>query len=283
MSSILFVPFYSGELGWELLNYIPHVNYLAEKQQYDEVHVIVKQGYQALYPMGTHFHVGELFGKDNSVGNSGYGRPPINNAVLADLKKRAGGNLSVVDDPKAGMSFYKKRTFLQYKTTHTCNVSVPDNSVVLCIRRRKFASYKNWEADNWNGLCDFLHEKGFNVVIVGEGMSFDVPSYCYDLRNKTSMGDFINIVHQSKFVVGQSTGTTHLTALCGVLHAVWGPNRIKERYLKSWNPFGAPVEFYACNRTSVSRQENKKERNHKEWNFSLDEVTRLIDRTIKRL
>ncbi len=268
MKSILFVPFYVGELGWEIVNYIPHVNYLLKRNKYDEVHVVLKKDHEALYPMGTHFYTAAMK-RDKSMGNSGDDIPGISKEVWKDLKHRDDIKAISVDRPKPGMKFYKRRSFLRYKPTEECP-DIPKNSVLLCIRGRKFGHYKNWGIKNWKGLCEYIQSKDLVPVLSGvTGMTvFDAPEGCIDLRNKTTLADMINLMHHCKFVMGGSTGTTHLAALCSVRHAVWGTRRIKERYVRSWNPFHAPLEYCSCN---------------KDWTFSFDEGKKLAKRMIKTL
>ena len=271
MLSVLFVPFYVGELGWEIINYIPHVNHFIQKNKYDEVHVVLKKHHEALYPMGTHFYTTSGKSKDISMGNSGGKLPSLNYSVLGDLKgkKKKGLKLKVVDKPPRGIAFYKKRSFVRYKPSVNCKFDVSKKSVVVCVRGRSFGKHKNWSNDNWKKLCDYLLSYKLQPVLIGvTGVTkFDAPSSCLDLRDKTTLQDVIDVMHQCRFVIGQSTGTTHLAALCGVYHAVWGSKRIQERYLTSWNPFNSPVEFYAC---------------HKEFILSADEAIWLAEKMINR-
>ena len=42
MSSALYVPIFVGELGWELINYVPYVNHIWSQKKYDAVHETAK-------------------------------------------------------------------------------------------------------------------------------------------------------------------------------------------------------------------------------------------------
>lgn len=244
MAKALFVPCYPGELGWEIINYVPYVNHIHSKGDFSEVHIVVRRGREALYTMGDHFYPIDL-STGKSMGNSGH--TPPKSDVIKKLKKR-GFEVTKIDPLPAGCRFAKRRKFILYKANEDSLNKwkhIPDNAVVLCVRGRSFGKHKNWKGDKWKSLCAHFLSNSFVPVITGayETVSFEVPEGCIDIRNKTTVDDFIAVIQRSRFVVGQSTGPVHLASMSGVPHAVWGSSRIEERYLKSWNPHNTPVSY----------------------------------------
>ncbi len=266
----LYVPCYPGELGWELINYAPHVNYVFSQKEYDEVHCIVRKGREVLYPMSTKCHPISLSTK-KSMGNNGP-KVPANN-VLNLLKERF-KKVDRVKVPGGGCKYVKHRKYLQYQASETDLWEwrhIPKNSVTFCVRGRNFGVHKNWSAKNWHKLINHVMDQGFTPVITGikELVSIDLPEGCIDVQDQTTMGDLLAIMQKSTFVMGGSTGPLHFASLSNVPHAVWGSPRIKNRYLKSWNPHLAKVEYHACVNGG--------------FDISLKDALKLADRMIARV
>ncbi len=267
MSSALYVPLFRGELGWELINYVPHINYVCSRKKYDEIHIVVREGREGIYPMGTNFYSVSVT-SHKSMGNSGSKGPK--NSILHDLSSRL--STDHVNEPREGMAFIKHRNFLKYEASKELLKKwnqIPSNAVILCVRGRKFGNHKNWSASKWMGLCRFLLQLKLVPVITGiqETVIFEPPSGCINLWDKTTLKDLIAVMQKSLFVVGQSTGPLHLASLSGVPHAVWGSNRLKRRYLKQWNPHRAMVEYHACGNN---------------FNISSADIQKLVNRLIKK-
>lgn len=269
-SRALYVPCYRGELGWELINYVPHIQHVCKHTKYDEVHCVVRRGRESLYPMGTHFYPIDLSTK-KSMGNNG--AAPPKDKIASKLE----GRFKVVDSiktPGGGCKYIKHRKYIKYSADDKTLWKwrhIPQNSVVLCVRGRNFGVHKNWAPEKWLGLIDHLIKKDFTPIVSGikELIDLNLPSGCMDVQNKTTMGDLLAIMQRSKFAVGQSTGPLHFASLSGVPHAVWGSARIKDRYIKSWNPHRTLVEYFVC----------KKDK----FDCTVEEAIGLIDRLLERL
>ncbi|MHA2279411.1 MAG: glycosyltransferase family 9 protein [Promethearchaeota archaeon] len=264
----LYIPCYPGELGWELINYVPYVNSIFHNGMYAEVHAVPRIGREALYPMATHFHPIDLPTK-KSMGNSGL-RPP-KNGIVKGLRKRF-STVDCVVLPTGGCRYVKPRRFLVYKADEASLQKwrhIPVNSIVCSVRGRDFGVHKNWPGDNWRKLCEHIIDRGFRPVIVGmkELVDFQLPEGCIDVRDRTTMADLIAIMQKSRFVIGQSSGPMHLASLCQVPHAVWGSPRLHDRYAKSWNPHKTMMEYHHC----------------REFQCTLEDALGLADRLIQRL
>lgn len=266
----LHVPCYPGELGWEIINYAPHVNHVFSQQVYDEVHCVVRSGREALYPMATHYYPISLSTR-KSMGNNG-SKPPANN-IFNSLKKKF-KTVDKVKVPTGGCKYVKRRKYLRYSA---CEADlwkwrhIPDNSVVLCVRGRNFGTHKNWSSKNWHKLIEHIISQGFSPVITGfkELVDIELPDGCIDVQDRTTLGDLLAIMQKSKFAIGGSTGPLHFASLSEVPHAVWGSPRIKDRYIKSWNPHRTKVEYQVCAGGS--------------FNCPLNEALKLADRMIARV
>lgn len=246
MCRALYVPCYPGELGWEVINYVPHINHICSKAKFNEVHIVVRKGREALYPMATHLYPIKLSTR-KSMGNSG--QQPPKNKIVKQLKRNF--EVTKIDPLPAGCRIAKHRKFLLYqadKDSLSKWKHIPENAAVLCVRDRLFGKHKNWKGEKWRSLCEYLLSRSLVPVITGihETVPFEAPLGCIDVRDATTLGDFIAIVQRSRFVTGQSTGPAHLASLSGVPHAIWGSARIQDRYLKQWNPHKTPVEYLAC-------------------------------------
>lgn len=270
MRKALFAPCYPGELGWELINYAPYVNYHCKKNSYDEVHIVVRKGREAVYPMGTHLYPIKL-STNKSMGNSG-SSPPASK-IPKELSKQ-GFEVTKVKELPPGCRFSKRRDFFKYEAQEGWLRKwrhIPNNAVTLTMRDRQFGRHKNWPLDSWKKLCDYLLSENFTPVLTGirESKSpLSLPDGCLDLLGRTSLSDLIAIMQKSQFVVGQSTGPAHLASLSCVPHAIWGSARIEERYKKSWNPHKTLNEYYSCG---------------KEFQCSTKEVIATISRLREKL
>lgn len=265
----LYAPCYPGELGWELINYAPHVNYMFTRHSYDEVHCVVRNGRECLYPMATHYHAVSLSTK-KSMGNNGP-KPPANN-IVTKLSSRF--QVDSVKVPIGGCKYVKHRKYFKYQADEAYLWKwrhIPANAVVFCVRGRNFGVHKNWSPKNWTRLANHMIDSGFTPVITGikELVSFDLPAGCIDVQDQTSLADLLAIMQKSKFAIGQSTGPLHFASLAGVPHAVWGSPRIRDRYLKSWNPHRTPVEYQICPSGG--------------FDCPLNDAIKLADRMIKKV
>jgi len=268
MSSALYVPIFVGELGWELINYVPYVNHICSKNKYDEIHIMTRPGREFVYPMGTHFYPMELT-TSTSMANSGP-KPP-----KSDIPKKLGKRFNKVDivgTPPSGMRYLKPRKFLKYQPSPSSLKKwehIPNNAITLLVRGRKFGIHKNWSGDNWKLLCEHIINLGYIPVLTGikHLVNIDAPDVCMDFQNKTTLEDLLAIMSKSLFVIGQSTGPAHFASLSGIPHAIWGTPRLLGRYQDSWNPHNTLIEYHSC----------------KEFQISVDDAKKLAETMIGRL
>jgi len=251
-SRVLFVPCFPGELGWELLNYVPHVKWLVSHGSYHRVVVVVRKGRERLYPFATEYISSRLEEDLRVSGNIGpktrvrVAESNMNVRLVQDIVRK-GFVCDCVDLRRfKGLRVVAKRECIKYsaeaKSVIECRRRFGERYVVVLPRLRSFGRKKNWPIERYNLLAREISKSGYVPVFVGSGVC---PSLKYgvNLVGQTTVNDVISILCGSKFAIGQSTGSVHLASLCGVRHLVWGDDRLKTRYEKDWNPFGTEVCF----------------------------------------
>ena len=261
----LYVKGFPGELGWEICNYVPYVNYVVRQKPYRKVVVCCRPDRQSLYPFATHYRSSSMPTDKGVVGNSGPRGPIFQKEALGDRKivqkmTKNGWKVTVVHPftdrasnvrGRRRMFFWsKKRAPFKYTPSQEgvekWKEIIPDNAIALCIRNRNHKRKKNWTIKHCLDLSKRLIKFGYVPVFLGLPVNgFKPPKPSVNLLGKTDMSDLIAVFSMVNLVVGQSTGIMHLASHCGAPHVVWGSKRIKKRYLSTWNPLGTPAKFIA--------------------------------------
>lgn len=138
---------------------------------------------------------------------------------------------------------------------------------VLCAFRPPKAGVVGKEYPH--GMCrelvDLLLLRGLTVACYGGPDNYWFEG-SIDLRG-CSLGEQCGALGAAKCAIGPSSGTMHLASLCECPVVTWfTPDThpgLRLRYLREWNPFGAPVAFLkakpppvgevACAARSISR------------------------------
>ena len=250
--NVLCIPPYPGELGWEIVNYVPYVNGIRRAGSFDLVLASVRNGRERLYPFVSNFMLTNVAEDMNVSGNSGpaggaHGRA-LEEYRIRVTKIRNRGNFCRL----VKLARVKDRVLLPgrkhvcYKATEkeigVCHSKYGLQYAVIAVRTRKFGRGKNWSIDNFDRLGRRISELGFVPVYVGSGKRIKF-SRGISLVGKTTVSDVIPILCGASFAVGGSTGTLHLASMCKTPHFVWGNKRLIRRYRKDWNPFDTKVRF----------------------------------------
>ncbi len=249
---LLCVPPFPGELGWEIINYIPYINGIRKSGKFDAVVACVRVGRERLYPFVERFVPSYLVEDVQVSGNCG----PKSNAYVSEMGELKGRIRKMTGKGhkctflrcnriKASM-LLPGRSFLCYKATteeiKSCHAKYGSKYAVILVRTRRFGRGKNWSIANFDKLGRKIKALGFVPVYVGSGASIKF-SCGVNLIGKTKVNDLIPILCGASFAIGGSTGTMHLASMCGTPHVVWGNKRLIKRYIKQWNPHGTNVSF----------------------------------------
>ena len=103
--------------------------------------------------------------------------------------------------------------------------------------------YKQWHEQGWQEVAQYLHNKGYQLVLTGGGQDFELevlrkmqaklPSTTLNLAGKLSLAELTVLIEKAKLFIGPDTGITHLAAATGRLTvALFGPTDPM-----SWGPW----------------------------------------------
>ena len=239
MKKILFFPLYSGEFGWELMVWQGFLRKAAEG--FDEVHGVCFEPFKHLYEDFTD----KLY----------FATPPERHTqpahdmpeeFLEDLNKLANDkdiDLSVFDSRQT-VPYWNHQEHAQYKSYKKKTKKKYD--AVLHLREMGHRAEDNDGAE-WNKeLVDRLVSEGQKIALIGTSKGSCDVDFPVDKFYDKPLSEVIDVINQSKVVVGQSSGPMHLAALCEAETIVWSNTKgdgLRERYLETWNPLNNLV-FY---------------------------------------
>jgi len=148
----------------------------------------------------------------------------------------------------------KKKKYKQYGTDYG---TVEYNSLGFDIVLHSRAEVKygrknrNWPVARYSKLLKILRaNRNLSVCCIGSKTGASCIKGALDMRGVDSE-TLCDILASSRLCVGTSSGPLHLSLLCGTPIVSWSDNEIqrwvgstnKQRYRKTWNPFGVPVKF----------------------------------------
>ena len=92
-----------------------------------------------------------------------------------------------------------------------------------------------------NQVYDLLHQAlcdKYKIAFIGTRAEAYCPSSAEDLR-EIELKKLADVLHNTRLVVGHSSGPIHFASLCGATHLTWGGYRPRTffRYAHTWNPF----------------------------------------------
>lgn len=123
------------------------------------------------------------------------------------------------------------------------------------LKRGEEKNYQRWQ------------ELGIEAAYIG---SKEDQCYGKDLRGMP-LERLVDVIAGAKVVIGGSSGTMHLAALCGTPLIVWGDedkkfknywgHSLEQRYKEAWNPFNVTVKWI---------------KTKKAWNPDTDDVIKAL-------
>jgi hypothetical protein len=227
-----------GEMGWEIMTWIPAVRYLS--QQYQKTIIICQPGKRDLYEFA-----------DNIIVHSKRGRPDrwlINGKKpkIPDVWKIEG---ATVVRPNKYMCYNAPREYYKYgKYDDRSEFDIKYDILIHARAMTKYGQGKlNWPVKRYEKLVEYF--KGKRIACIGSKKGAHYIKNTIDMRGEP-LGLICNAMANSRVTVGTSSAPLHLASLCGCPHVVmtgaeklrslgWHNNRW--RYEKYWNPWKTPV------------------------------------------
>jgi hypothetical protein len=247
----LFVGPYSGELGWELMEWSGYVRKLSMK--YKRTIVVSYQGNRCLYDP-CEYYAHELDLKD-----SGYWYGSLAEAKIDKLVNHYKNKLDLTSfdwlHPRH-LNRYTKRIIGPQQFWEPFEFRQTDCRYDVAFH---FRSIQRADLDIKNYPIEYMHElinkcqaDGIRVCCIGHPKYSLCPNNCDDLRS-SDLSETRMALKVIKIVAGGSSAPMHLASLCGLPIVVWWNTTLFEsnpsdKYLGVWNPHKAPV-FVVSNLT----------------------------------
>lgn len=269
MRRILFGPF-CGELGWEVARWHAHLKWLRENGYKDDY--IVACSYpdrEAFYPEADKFVSlpTPFLAKGYPV--SGYIIYPQwpRTKIIEEMRKvaeqvKVENRCDEIISPwlKLGTEerpvpidnqIFQK---LEPKSKRKFGFDLSNSIVVFARGRKDIAPYKNWKEDVWIRIVTWLRNKGYLIVLAGKPSGNLLADYVAEgvinkIKEDSTIDLILDLMSQSKFVLGNVSGTMHLANLCMCESIVFGPVKdtagglLENRFTTSENPLGNKVHY----------------------------------------
>ena len=243
-NDILLAGPYSGELGWELMEWSGYVRKLSAN--YKRPIVVSYQGNRCLYDP-CEYYAHELNLKDSGYGYGSLAEVDIDN-IAKYYKNKLGLRSFDWFHPKH-LNRYTKRLmgpqifwepFDRRRADYKYDVGFHFRNI-----RRTDLDTKNYPASFARELIDRCMSAGLRVCCIGHPKYALCPDYCDDLRS-SDLSATRMALKNIKIVAGGSSAPMHLASLCGLPIVVWWKaapfdSELRDRYLDLWNPHKAPV------------------------------------------
>lgn len=120
------------------------------------------------------------------------------------------------------------------------------HDILIHARNISRSSGKNYSRRYWSEIVGCLEDR-YAISCIGTTDDMWIENAA-DMRG-FPLALLMNVMANSRLVVGQSSGVMHLASLCGTPHIVWGDSRtyfgetLEKRYKETWNPLNTPVEY----------------------------------------
>jgi hypothetical protein len=241
---------YSGELGWELMEWSGYVRRLST--QYKRAIVVSYAGHGCLYDRC------EYYPHDLKLENSGYGYGLLSTsqieAMMASYVTMLGLNSFDWLHPMH-LNRYTKRIIgpqlfwerlESHRNEHQYDVAFHFRSL-----RRADRDGKNYRLEWARDLVNRCKAHEIRVCCIGHPQYARVLDNCDDLRS-SDLEQTREVLKSVTIVAGGSSAPMHLASLCGLPIVTWWKAALdpdlRDRYLRLWNPHNAPV-FVASDST----------------------------------
>lgn len=223
-----------GEFGWEIMTWVPYLRKLS--RDYDKMYISTFEGMEALYT-GFHCEVGFLPHRvESRTDNWMIGVEDATMPAMPELPDHDRLEAEITDHIKPIKEYRLKGEYIRYGSP-----VVIDIGVLFHARGIKKGAYKNWPDEKW----DRMSKEFPRALYIGAGKDL-ARKRAYTSGNDLAM--LMNVIASAAVVIGGSSGVMHLALMCGTPVVTWGDcsnfgDTLKNRYMKTWNPFGTPVTW----------------------------------------
>lgn len=142
----------------------------------------------------------------------------------------------------------------------------------VCVHPGASVEQRRWSLEYFAKVADWLRDRGFAVVLtgstsekpLGQAIQQGMRAEAIDLMGQTSLGALAGVLHQSRLLVCNDTGVSHLAAALNVPSVVifsqsepsrWAPlDRDRHRVVQ--HPTQVSLEAVLAEADSVLRQES---------------------------
>jgi ADP-heptose:LPS heptosyltransferase len=237
-----------GEFGWELFAWQAYVRTLAET--HDKTIVISRKNSKAIYE-----DFADQFISHTPKGGLADSFFMYDVDIKSSLKEALKSNNIALDENTTVL--LPRRLGNPPHTHFTRPIAFGDQHILpkyICfgektkkqydyifhVRSRDLRKEDNWDIEKWKTLKDLL--KSDKIGCIGTKKESGWIEGTDDLRD-IDLKDLFNILRNSSYAFGPSSGPMHLASLCGLPHIVWSISQNKARYEENWNPLETPILF----------------------------------------
>jgi hypothetical protein len=235
---------YSGELGWELMEWSGYVRRLSK--QYKRPIVVSYQGHRCLYDEC------EYYAHELNLHHSGYWYGSLAEAEINKIVDYYRKNLGLTSFDwlhPTHLNRYTKRLlgpqifwepFDGRPAAYNYDVGFHFRSI-----RRADLDTKNYPVSYARELINRCKVAGLRVCSIGHPQYALCPDNCDDLRS-ADLSETRIALKGIRILAGGSSAPMHLASLCGLPIVVWwkttpSVSDLIDKYLSLWNPHRAPV------------------------------------------
>lgn len=152
-------------------------------------------------------------------------------------------------EPPRPQLYFQKEEIQVFRSQHS---DIPDENSgapLIVFHQGMGGSALNWSEKNYQILLSGLLERGYRVVLTGNGteeternqqlaqhLKTDFPSCLFDLTGTLSLRQLSLLIHLSDLFIGPSTGPTHLANAVGTEIISFYPP-IRAQSTRRWSPY----------------------------------------------
>jgi len=248
MKKLLLCGPWQGEFGWEICMWQPHLRYISQTEKYNKIIISTQPTHEILY---EDFADGFIYNK-RGRNSDGWKNRDVDfcyfpQSVLTEVKrKHKGYTIQVYSPNDDSTSENSPKTYIRYGRKE----SKPKYDILFHARwtNKCNSGDRNWPLKKWEEVSNHFKRMGLRMASVGLKSSSKYIAHTDYLMNM-DLRDMVDIMVNSRLIIGPSSGPLHLASFCGCPQLVWTNNKFwksingtnRKRWKHSWNPFQTKV------------------------------------------